>query len=132
MSNAPNETPEDFVDRYELQSAQQKGYLRKQVAYLCVALRFFGVETVTAAFDAYGDEGSIEKSVYEPPLRAELPFGLVEEVDTMWISFRTTGWGINPPPNGGLDGTLTLDVAKGEVVETFFERRPEEWERAVE
>lgn len=132
MSNAPNETPEDFMDRYERQSAQQKRHLRKRAAYLCVALRFFGVEKVTAAFDAYGDEGSIKESVYEPPLRAELPFGLIEEVDAMWTSFRTTGWGINPPPNGGLDGTLILDVAKGEIVETFFELRPEEWEGAME
>ena len=119
MSNAPNEDPEALMARYELQRAQQRRHTEKQVAYLCHALRFLGVKTVTVAFDAYGDEGSIKEAVFEPPIQADLPFGLREALDFNWTSFRTTGWGWNFSPNAGLDGTITIDVATGEVVEQF-------------
>ncbi len=119
MSNAPNEDPEDLMARYELQRAQQRGHAEKRVAYLCRALRFLGVKTVTVTFDAYGDEGSIKEAVFEPPLQDHLPFGLLEALDYNWTSFRTTGWGWNFSPNAGLDGTITIDVMTGEVVELF-------------
>ena len=69
MSNAPNESPEELVARHERHMAQAKRYAGKKVAYLCDALRFLGVEKVTAAFDAYGDEGSIEEAVFVPAVR---------------------------------------------------------------
>ena len=119
MSNAPNESHEDQMARYERDRARQRQYAGKKVAYLCGALRFLGVERVTVAFDAYGDEGSIKEAVFEPPIRDEMPFGLLEELNYGWVSFRTTGWGWNFSPNAYLDGTLVLDVATGEVVEQF-------------
>ena len=86
MSNAPNETPEELMARVERQQAHQKRYNRKKVAYLCGALRFFGVEKVTVEFDAYGDEGSMKEAVFEPPVQAELPFGLLDELNSGWIT----------------------------------------------
>ena len=119
MSNAPNESHEEMMASHERDRATQRGYAGKKVAYLCGALRFLGVKKVMVAFDAYGDEGSIKEAVCEPPIQAELPFGLLEEMNFWWISFRTTGWGWNFSPNAYLDGTLVLDVATGEVVEVF-------------
>ena len=119
MSNAPNEYPEADIAGYEHDRATQRRHAEKKVAYLCHALRFLGVKTVTVAFDAYGDEGSIKEAVFEPPIQAELPFGLLEALDYNWTSFRTTGWGWNFSPNAGLDGTITIDVTTGEVVEQF-------------
>jgi hypothetical protein len=131
MSNAPNESPEELAARYERQHAQEMRYAGRKVAYLCGALRFLGVEKVTAAFDAYGDEGSIKEAVFVPPVRDELPFGLVEEIGTMWTSFRTSGWG-RDAPNTGLDGILTLDVVTGKVVEEFIAFRDEDLEGEME
>jgi len=82
----------------------------------------------TAEFDAYGDEGSIKEAVFVPPIRAELPFGLAEEIDSMWVQCRTTGWGLDTSPDAGFDGILTIDVATGKVVEEFDEFRAEEME----
>ena len=81
MSNAPNEDPEDLMAHYELQRAQQRRRAEKRAAHLCRALRFLGVKTVTVAFDAYGDEGSIKEAVFEPPIQADLPFGLLEAIN---------------------------------------------------
>ena len=98
MSNAPNESPEELMARHERQWAQQKQYIRKRVAYLCGALRFFGVEKITVEFDAYGDEGSMKEAVFHPPVRDELPFGLLEELNSGWIGFRTTEVPFQPDP----------------------------------
>ena len=119
MSNAPNESPEEMSARYERDRERQRRSAEKQVAHLCAALRFCGVRKVTAAFDAYGDEGSIQEAVIDPPIGHELPFGLIEAVNYWWTSFRTTGWGWNESPNAGLDGVLVLDVTTGTVVEEF-------------
>ena len=122
MSNAPDETPEELMARHERARQQQRRYAERQVAHLCDALRFCGVERVTAAFDAYGDEGSIKEAVVEPPIGDELPFGMLEAVSHWWVTFRTTGWGWNESPNAGLDGVLVLDVATGMIVEEFEAR----------
>ena len=131
MSNAPNENPDELMARYERDRAQQRRFAGKKITYLCGALRFLGVEKVTVAFDAYGDEGSIKEAVFEPPVLDDLPFGLLEELNFGWVSFRTTGWGWNFSPDAGLDGTLVLDVATGEVVEEF-EHRDEDLEGEIE
>ena len=44
MSNAPNESQEELVARIERERAEMRRYNGKKVAYLCGALRFFGVE----------------------------------------------------------------------------------------
>ena len=131
MSNAPIESHEDMMARVERDQATQRRRAGKKVAYLCGALRFLGVKQVSVAFDAYGDEGSIKEAVFEPPIQEELPFGLLEELNYGWVSFRTTGWGWNFSPNAYLDGTLVLDVTTGEVVEVF-ESRNEEPEEEME
>jgi hypothetical protein len=128
MSNAPNEYPEEEIARYERDRERQRRGAERQVAHLCEALRFFGVRKVTAAFDAYGDEGSIKEAVIDPLIGDELPFGLIEAVNYWWTSFRTTGWGWNFSPKAGLDGVLVLDVATGKVVEEFGEFRAEDLE----
>ena len=132
MSNAPNDDPEEMRAGYERERERQRRYAEKQVTHLCGALRFFGVEKVTAAFDAYGDEGSIKESVCEPPIQGDLPFGLIEQMDYWWTSFRSTGWGSNFSPNAGLDGVLVLDVVTGKVVEEFEVRQEDDPEGEIE
>ena len=121
MSNDPNTERNEMIARYHRDLAEQKRKAEARVAYLCVALRFFGVEKVTAKFDGYGDDGSIEKAVFHPSLPGDLPFGLPDQIKGSWEPFMTSGWEIN----AGSFGTLTLDVATAKVLEEI-EHRDEE------
>ena len=48
----------------------------------------------------------------EPPIGDRLPLGLLDALEAVWEDFLPGGWEIN----GGSYGTLTLDVARGDVI----------------
>ena len=126
MSDAPDADREDWFTRYQRERAERRleaeARAKATIAYLAKALRFFGVEKVTAEYDGYGDDGSTEAAAYHPTLPGELPFGLAEEIDGIWDAFLPSGCEIN----AGSFGTLTLDVATGGVVADLEYRDEEE------
>ena len=121
MADTPKFTREDYLAHYEREKAARKRKAEATVAHLSGVLRFFGVERVTAKFDGSGDDGSIEPAAYHPTLPADLPFGFSEQFPECWLPFMSPSWEIN----AGSFGTLTLDVATGEVHEEI-EVRDEE------
>ena len=128
MSNAPNDDPDEFTVRYERQRAERmrkaeelKRNAESRVAYLCGAMRFFGVERVYWTFDG-PSEPATEGATFDPPVRDQLPFGLGNAVDEIWGDLLPAGW----QSNAGMFGTLTLAVASGKVIDDIEIR--EEWD----
>ena len=119
MSNAPNSDPEGSVDSFERRWAewqreteQRKRNAEKHTPYLSGALRFLGIEKVSAAWDGYGEEGQFEASVFQPSSPTDLPFGLIDAIDRLWDPLLPSGCEIN----AGSFGTLTLDTATGKAL----------------
>ena len=117
MSNEPDfDSDEDAGDGDE----ERRRAAEATVAYLCGALRFFGVEKVVAAFEDTYDDLSIDVPVYQPALPGDLPFGLAGRLGQLWDAFLPRRWEYEE----GISGTITIDVASGKV--TRQARRREE------
>lgn len=87
-----------------------KAKLKKRL----VTLRRWGILKVHVAFSGYGDEGSIEAIVFEPPLPHNCKFDLGSFDNLMYDYLdpaRVGDW-VN---NEGGFGTVDIDVQSGKV-----------------
>ena len=103
--------PDDFMARYRREEKKRIAAAKKSLRYLAGALRFLGVQTVTAPYDGYGDDGTLEEITFAPVPPAGLPDGLREALREAFYQLLPGGWEINE----GSFGTLSLDAATGEA-----------------
>ena len=110
--------------RYEREQREREAKARAELNYYSPMLALFGVRTVTAAFDGYGDDGEFENPVYSPPPPAGLPDGLDRTLQWLFAQFLPGGWEIN----AGTFGTVTFDVASSEASVEIEAREEEEYD----
>jgi len=114
---------EDFMTQYRREEAKRIAAAKESLRYLAGALRLIGVKKVTAPFDGYGDEGSLNEITYDPLPSAGFPDGLQQAIERAIYDLLPGGWEIN----AGSFGTVTLDTATGEA-EVDHEWRDEDEE----
>jgi hypothetical protein len=123
VSNAPYFDPDEDETDPSGEDEERRREAAATVAYLCGALRFFGVQKVVAAFgDTYGDL-SIDVPAFQPALPGDLPFGLASRLGQLWDAFLPRRW----EDEEGSSGTIAVDVVTGKVT-VDLTRDGDEWD----